>query len=82
MAGRRRHRRKSLAVLRESMDMRLSSKTVRQAIKVSREDDWSELTKRAEVNPWMLVKLEEWLSPGEAGPTTSPGALCRRALSS
>ena len=46
--------------------MQLSSVVVRKEVKAGLEDDWSELTKNADVNPWMMVKLKELL-PGKAG---------------
>ena len=33
--------------------------TVPKAIQAGRADDWSELVKSDELNPWMMVKLKE-----------------------
>ena len=56
-----------LPLLRESKNMRLPSTTLRQSSEAGREDDRTELTNSAEVNPWMTVKFEEMLLPGEEG---------------
>ena len=48
-----------LALLRESDSLHLAGTKVRRSVKVGKEDDWSELWKSSEFNPWTRAKLQE-----------------------
>ena len=39
--------------------MQLPGVMVRNAVKAGLADDWSELTRSEELNPWMMAKLKE-----------------------
>ena len=51
--------RRSGLVARKNRNMQLPGTLVRKAIKAYRADDWSELMKSDEPNPWMMAKLKE-----------------------
>ena len=46
-------------MLRESMNMQLPRMMMRRAVKAGLADDWSELMRSEELNPWMIVKMRE-----------------------
>ena len=47
-----------LALLQQSENRRLPGIMVRRAVNAGRADDWSELMKSEELNPWMIAKLK------------------------
>ena len=47
------------ALLRESDSLHLAGTMVRRAVKAGIENDWSELLKGSQLNPWTRVKLQE-----------------------
>ena len=49
---------KEWLALQESKDMRLSGMSVRKAVTAALADDWSDLTEKEELNPWMMAKLK------------------------
>ena len=49
-----------LSLLRESGSLHLPDIMARRAIRAGRADDWSELRKTDEVNPWTWSKLQEF----------------------
>ena len=48
-----------LALLRESMNLPMPGRVVRQAVGAGRAEDWSELMDSDELSHWMMAKLKE-----------------------
>ena len=46
-------------VAQQNKNMQLAGMMVRRAIRAGRSDNWSELMKSDELNPWMMAKLQE-----------------------
>ena len=54
-----RHAKNNKLCCKESKNMQLPGMMVRRAIKAGWADDWSELVKSEELQPWMMAKLKE-----------------------
>ena len=52
-------RKVDVALLQESRNMQCPGMMVRRAVKAGLADDWSELTRSEELNPWKMAKLKE-----------------------